>query len=152
MLWRTSILPPFATASLRQVYVYHGPSRNRDRAFLASHDVVISTYSMLGSDLHDKARGLLSVPWLRECGAGAEQRRASVLHAGRGGGLRCCKQEEAWPTRMVWPQQSPASAITALLLWWFGGHVAPPPPPGTMRGSTAPKHRAMSPAALRIPR
>eukprot|EP01114_Cavostelium_apophysatum_P016220 TRINITY_DN4560_c0_g1_i4.p1 TRINITY_DN4560_c0_g1~~TRINITY_DN4560_c0_g1_i4.p1 ORF type:complete len:1288 (+),score=328.28 TRINITY_DN4560_c0_g1_i4:201-3866(+) len=33
------------------VYVYHGPARNRDAAFLASHDVVLTTYSTLAGEV-----------------------------------------------------------------------------------------------------
>ncbi|EFJ52656.1 hypothetical protein VOLCADRAFT_115608 [Volvox carteri f. nagariensis] len=52
------------TAGNLKVYQYHGPDRSRSPSFLASHDVVLTTYSVLGGDLAD-GRGLLSVKWLR---------------------------------------------------------------------------------------
>lgn len=47
-----------------QMYQYHGPDRSRKAVFLASHDVVLTTYSVLGGDLVD-GKGLLAVKWLR---------------------------------------------------------------------------------------
>ncbi|GLC34103.1 hypothetical protein PLESTB_000837700 [Pleodorina starrii] len=52
------------TAGNLKVYQYHGPDRSRSPSFLAGHDVVLTTYSVLGGDLAD-GRGLLSVQWLR---------------------------------------------------------------------------------------
>ncbi len=46
------------------MYTYHGPERSRSPTFLASHDVVLTSYSVLGQDLGD-GRGLLRVNWLR---------------------------------------------------------------------------------------
>ncbi|KAJ3328022.1 hypothetical protein HDU76_010727 [Blyttiomyces sp. JEL0837] len=48
-------------------YVYHGPNKNADPAFLASHDVVITTYTMLtySKDLQEIRRGLHAVKWRR---------------------------------------------------------------------------------------
>ena len=33
-----------------KIYAYHGGNRKRDVAFLAQQDIVVTTYSILGSD------------------------------------------------------------------------------------------------------
>ena len=56
---------------LPQVHQYHGPARNRSPAFLASKDVVITTYATLAQDAAGgggsgaRPSGLQSVTWLR---------------------------------------------------------------------------------------
>lgn len=40
-----------------QVYVYHGGQRVSDPAFLAKHDVVITTYNLLGSEYSKECKG-----------------------------------------------------------------------------------------------
>ncbi|KXZ51801.1 hypothetical protein GPECTOR_11g243 [Gonium pectorale] len=60
--WATQIAEH--TAGNLKVYQYHGPDRSRNAAFLCGHDVVLTSYSVLGADLAD-GRGLLSVRWLR---------------------------------------------------------------------------------------
>ncbi len=55
----------------QQVYVYHGPSRDRRPSFLAQHHVVVTTYATLSQDLPASGSGsasrsgLLAVSWLR---------------------------------------------------------------------------------------
>lgn len=44
------------------IYVYHGANRVRDPAFLAKHDVVITTYSTLAAELPSEKKGKASSP------------------------------------------------------------------------------------------
>jgi SWI/SNF-related matrix-associated actin-dependent regulator of chromatin subfamily A3 len=51
---------------IMQVVVYHGPERNRSRAWLSRQDVVITTYQTLTQDMGLRGgQGLLGVTWLR---------------------------------------------------------------------------------------
>ena len=65
------ITPPPCLHPLPQVHQYHGPARNRSPAFLASKDVVITTYATLAQDAAGgggsgaRPSGLQSVTWLR---------------------------------------------------------------------------------------
>ena len=43
-------------------YVFHGPNRNDDSSFLEKHDVVITTYSILGQS---SDTGLFAIKWYR---------------------------------------------------------------------------------------
>ncbi|WIA37137.1 hypothetical protein OEZ86_014100 [Tetradesmus obliquus] len=54
------------TAGNLQVAVYHGPERNRSRAWLAQQDVVITTYATLAGDVGLRGGGgLFGQQWLR---------------------------------------------------------------------------------------
>lgn len=54
------------TAGNLAVAVYHGPERNRSRAFLSQQDVVITTYATLAGDVGMRGgSGLFGVQWLR---------------------------------------------------------------------------------------
>ncbi|KAF6264805.1 SNF2 family N-terminal domain-containing protein [Scenedesmus sp. NREL 46B-D3] len=62
--WQTQIEEH--TAGNLQVAVYHGPERNRSRAWLAQQDVVITTYATLAGDVGLRGGGgLLGQQWLR---------------------------------------------------------------------------------------
>jgi SNF2 family DNA or RNA helicase len=64
-----SFLTPLASTCLTvfcQVAVYHGPERNRSRAWLAQQDVVITTYATLAGDVGLRGGGgLFGQQWLR---------------------------------------------------------------------------------------
>ena len=46
-------------------YVFHGINRNNDPEFLKDHDIIITTYTILGqSDIKERS-GLLAIKWLR---------------------------------------------------------------------------------------
>ncbi|KAI8473525.1 MAG: SNF2 family N-terminal domain-containing protein [Monoraphidium minutum] len=53
------------TAGGLELHIYHGPDRNRSPAFLASRDIVITTYSVLAGELASPRSGLLAVQWAR---------------------------------------------------------------------------------------
>ncbi|GBF96868.1 helicase-like transcription factor [Raphidocelis subcapitata] len=53
------------TAGSLSCYVYHGADRNRSPTFLAGHDLVVTTYSVLGGELANPRSGLMAVNWLR---------------------------------------------------------------------------------------
>lgn len=70
---RNNITPPGSVS----IYMFHGANRNRDPAFLASHDIVLTTYATLAGEVPpdsskalkrmpktDRA-ALLEVPWYR---------------------------------------------------------------------------------------
>jgi len=49
--WETQLEQHVAAAAAGlKVYTYHGPDRNRDPEFLASQDLVITSYSILTQD------------------------------------------------------------------------------------------------------
>jgi hypothetical protein len=56
----------FLSLCALQVAVYHGPERNRSRAWLAQQDIVITTYATLAGDVGVRGGGgLLGQQWLR---------------------------------------------------------------------------------------
>ncbi|ELR18761.1 helicase Cterminal domain containing protein [Acanthamoeba castellanii str. Neff] len=58
------------------IYVYHGANRVRDPAFLAKHDVVITTYSTLAAELPSEKKGKASSPEaIAEAKAKRQQRK-----------------------------------------------------------------------------
>ncbi|CAJ0840720.1 443_t:CDS:10, partial [Entrophospora sp. SA101] len=65
----TTTKPLFARggilADVLSIYVFHGNNRNDNPYFLASHDVVITTYNMLSVSGNNHKKGLFAVKWRR---------------------------------------------------------------------------------------
>jgi len=98
--WETQLEQHVAAAAAGlKVYTYHGPDRNRDPEFLASQDLVITSYSILTQD------NVRAAPW------SVIGRFGSLRFGGRVWGLRW---HERWLRMRGRNNSSPGVALLAL--------------------------------------